>query len=305
VIPTLSRPNVTLLGAWVVFRKFFIQCLYFSNTQIRHRAKGVTDYVYDSTAGAGTCAYIIDTGIRINHTDFSGRATFVKNYDTVDGTDEDLFGHGTHVAGTIGSDTYGVAKATKLHAMKVCNQFGMCDVSGVNQAILDTITDSAKRDCPNGVVINMSLGAPNDQWKSLRQAVKAAADAGIFVAVAAGNSAADAATFSPASAEGACAVGAADKDDKMADFSNFGKPLVVFAPGVDVVSAYKDGKTYTMSGTSMASPHIAGLAAYLFGLNGKQSPTALCQTIADMSTKNVLSAVPDGTVNKVAFNGQA
>lgn len=272
--------------------------------RISHRAKGRSDYLYDSSAGAGACAYIIDTGIRVNHTEFGGRATFVRNYDRVDGTDDDLFGHGTHVAGTIGSESYGVAKRASLFAMKVCDQFGSCDVSAVNQAILDTITDSARRSCPSGVVINMSLGAPNDEWKSIKTAVKAAADAGIFVAVAAGNSATDSKDFTPANAQGACAAGAADKDDRIADFSNFGKPVKVFAPGVDVLSTYNDGKTTMMSGTSMASPHVAGMAAYLLGLNGKQDPAKLCSYIAETGTKDVLTGIPAGTVNLLAFNGE-
>lgn len=97
--------------------------------RISHTQKGSSDYLYDSSAGEGTCAYIIDTGIYTEHADFEGRATFVKNFDKVDGTDADMFGHGTHVAGTIGSKTYGVAKKAKLFSIKVCNQNGQCEVS--------------------------------------------------------------------------------------------------------------------------------------------------------------------------------
>jgi subtilisin family serine protease len=227
----------------------------------------------------------------------------VHNYDTTDGTDDDLHGHGTHTSGTVGSATYGVAKNVALYGMKVCNQAGSCELSAVNQAILDTITDSATRSCPNGVVINMSLGAAGDEWISIKQAVAAATSAGIFVAVAAGNSAQDATGFMPAAAPGACAVGASDVLDVMASFSNFGKPVVVFGPGVDVKSTYKDGATVKMSGTSMASPHIAGLGAYLQGLKGKMDPVALCKLIGSTATPDKISGVPSGTVNSVAFNG--
>jgi subtilisin family serine protease len=206
-------------------------------SRLSHRAKGASDYTYayDASAGAGTCAYIIDTGIYLDHEDFEGRATLVKNYDKVDGVDTDVYGHGTHVAGTIGSKTYGVAKKAKLFAMKVCNQNGSCELSDVNAAIVDTIADSKARDCPNGVVINMSLGAPNAQWQSVKDAVKQAVDAGIFVAVAAGNDADNATKYSPASAPGACVAGASDSADAIASFSNYGKPVAVFAPGVDVL----------------------------------------------------------------------
>jgi subtilisin family serine protease len=278
-------------------------------SRISHRQKGATDYIYDPSAGEGACAYIIDTGIYTAHDEFEGRATFVKNYDTVDGTDADMYGHGTHVAGTIGSKTYGVAKKAKLFAMKACNQNGDCPLSGVIAAIGDTITDSKQRDCPKGVVINMSLGAPNADWGSIKDAVKQAVDAGIFIAVAAGNENDDSSKYSPASSPGVCAAGAVDNADVIASFSNYGKPVAVFAPGVDVLSTYNAGQgaTTLMSGTSMASPHLAGLGAYLLALDGNVSPAALCKKIQTLSTKNVVTGIKalSGTVNYLAFNGMA
>jgi subtilisin family serine protease len=215
--------------------------------RISHKAKGDSTYLYDSSAGTGTCAYIIDTGIFTAHPEFEGRATFVKNYDNIDGTDNDVFGHGTHVAGTIGSKSYGVAKNAKLFAMKVCNQYGNCDLSHVIAAITHTVSDSKKRDCPNGVIINMSLGSPNSEWRSIKDAVKVATDAGIFVAVAAGNDGMDAENYSPASSPGTCVAGASDVNDQIASFSNYGATVSVFAPGVDVISTFNQGPASTVS----------------------------------------------------------
>jgi subtilisin family serine protease len=214
--------------------------------RISHSEKGSSTYLYDPSAGTGTCAYIIDTGIYTAHPEFEGRATFVKNFDLVDGTDDDMFGHGTHVAGTIGSKSYGVAKNAKLFAMKVCNQFGSCELSDVIAAITLTVSDSKTRGCTNGVVINMSLGAPNSEWQSIKDAIKTATDAGVFVAVAAGNDGKDAKDYSPASSPGACVAGASDVNDNIASFSNFGSTLSVFAPGVGVISTYNQGPGSTV-----------------------------------------------------------
>jgi subtilisin family serine protease len=223
--------------------------------RISHRQTGNKDYLYDASGGEGTCAYIIDTGLNVKHPEFEGRATFVHNFDKVDKTNLDMFGHGTHVAGTIGSKTYGVAKKAKLFGIKACNQLGMCFVSDVIAGIDLTVQDSAKRDCPNGVVINMSLGDVNEHWQSVNAAVKAATQAGVFVSVSAGNSFDDSAKYSPASAPEACTVGAVDSSDVIAVFSNYGKPVKVFAPGVDVMSTYSfNGTIETVSKLERSLP---------------------------------------------------
>jgi subtilisin family serine protease len=206
--------------------------------RISHRKPGSSEYLYDTSSGEGVCAYIIDTGLQTKHPEFEGRATLVEVLDHSDGTDLDMFGHGTHVAGTIGSKSYGVAKKAKLLGIKVCNALGACDVSNVGKAIEIAIKDSKQRDCPNGAVINMSLGAPKGEWKSILKATGEASDAGIFVAVSAGNSYADSTEYLPASAPTVCTVGATDNADVIAVFSNYGKPVKVFAPGVDVLSTY-------------------------------------------------------------------
>jgi subtilisin family serine protease len=153
----------------------------------------------------------------------------------------------------------------------------------------------------------MSLGAPNSEWLSIKAAIAQAASAGIFIAVAAGNDADNASNYLPASAPGVCAAGASDVADAIASFSNFGAPVAVFAPGVDVLSTYNAGQgaTTLMSGTSMASPHLAGLAAYMLGLQGKMGPADLCAKIKGAALKGVVTGIPatPKTENLLAFNG--
>ncbi|VUC22182.1 unnamed protein product [Clonostachys rosea] len=266
--------------------------------RISSQSPGGTTYTYDDTAGEGTCAYIVDTGIDTTHTDFGGRATWGKNF--VDSSNTDGHGHGSHVAGTVGGTTYGVAKKTNLIAVKVLDSNGSGTNSGVIAGMEYVATDAASRSCPKGVVANMSLGG------STSTAVNDAADeivnAGVFLAVAAGNDAADASTSSPASAKSACTVGATGSDDTFAYFSNFGSLVDVLAPGVDILSVKAGGGSTTMSGTSMASPHVAGIGAYFLG-TGK-SASGLCESIASSAVSGAISDVPSGTVNKLINNGE-
>jgi subtilisin family serine protease len=238
-------------------------------------------------------------GLRTNNVssqDFGGRASFAGNF--ADDNDDDVQGHGTHVAGTVGGTTYGVAKATTLLAVKVLDDSGSGTNAGVIAGMEFVVTDAPSRDC-SGVVVNMSLGGGFSQ--SINDAAEAIVEAGIFLAVAAGNSGADASTFSPASAPSACTVGATDSSDGFASFSNYGSLVDVNAPGVDVLSAYPGDTTDTLSGTSMASPHVAGLAAYLIG-NGA-SATGLCEEIAGSSLSGVISGAPSGTTTDLINNG--
>jgi subtilisin family serine protease len=264
--------------------------------RISSASPGGTTYTYDDTAGAGTCSYILDTGISVSHPDFGGRASFAGNF--ADDNDDDVQGHGTHVAGTVGGTTDGVAKATTLLAVKVLDDSGSGTNAGVIAGMEFVVTDAPSRDC-SGVVVNMSLGGGFSQ--SINDAAEAIVEAGIFLAVAAGNSGADASTFSPASAPSACTVGATDSSDGFASFSNYGSLVDVNAPGVDVLSAYPGDTTDTLSGTSMASPHVAGLAAYLIG-NGA-SATGLCEEIAGSSLSGVISGAPSGTTADLINNG--
>ncbi|KAI1071584.1 hypothetical protein NW752_001727 [Fusarium irregulare] len=258
---------------------------------------GSKTYTYDESAGEGTCAYVIDTGIDVEHPDFDGRATFLKNF--AGGRDGDGQGHGTHVAGTIGSTTYGVAKKTNLYAVKVLGDDG----SGTNSAVIagmDYVAGHAdSKNCPKGAVVNMSLGG--ERSGAVNNAAKSIVDAGLFLAVAAGNEAVDAANSSPASEESACTVGSTTRNDTLSYFSNFGEVVDVLAPGSDILSTWPGGQTNTISGTSMASPHVAGLAAYFMGLGKKAE--GLCEYIASEALDGVVASVPRDTVNKLINNG--
>lgn len=269
--------------------------------RISHKAKGSTTYVYDDSAGAGTCAYVIDTGIYTAHSEFGGRATFAANF--VDSSNTDGNGHGTHVAGTIGSNKYGVAKKTKLYAVKVLGADGSGSTSGVIAGINFVADDAPKRNCPNGTVANMSLGGGYSA--SINNAAAALVDAGVFLAVAAGNDNADASRYSPASASSACTVGATDRNDAKASYSNYGSVVDIQAPGSSILSTWigSSTATNTISGTSMASPHVAGLAAYLLTLLGKKSPAALCTYIKDTAISGSITGLPSSTTNRLAFNG--
>jgi len=206
--------------------------------RVSHRKKGISEYDYDSNGGAGTCSYTIDTGVYAAHPDFEGRAKQIKSYTGVD-TDDN--GHGTHVAGTIGSKTYGVAKKTKIYAIKVLDASGSGAWSDIVDAIQYTVNDSKTRNCTKGVIVNMSLGGGKTQ--AVNDAVAAAVNAGLFFAVAAGNEGTDFSTTSPASEPKAFAVGASDISDGFASFSNYGRTLGVIAPGVDILSTWNDGST--------------------------------------------------------------
>ncbi|KAM4054879.1 subtilase family protein [Hirsutella rhossiliensis] len=267
--------------------------------RISHREPGSTTYVYDSSAGQGTCAYVIDTGVEASHPEFEGRATMVRSF--INGQATDGHGHGTHCAGTIGSKTYGVAKKTKIYGVKVLSNQGSGAVSVIIAGMDFAVQDSRKRSCPKGVVANMSLGGGFSA--AINNAAASMIRSGVFLAVAAGNDNTDASGSSPASEPTVCTVGASTISDQRSSFSNYGSVVDIFAPGSDILSTWIGGRTNTISGTSMATPHIAGLGAYLAGLEGFSDPQALCSRIQELATSDVLTDIPDGTVNKLAFNG--
>ncbi|KAK1756701.1 peptidase S8/S53 domain-containing protein [Echria macrotheca] len=269
--------------------------------RLSNKAAGSTTYTRDSSDGAGTCSYVIDTGIYTAHSDFGGRATWLANY--VDSSNSDGNGHGTHVAGTIGGTTYGVAKKTKLYAVKVLSASGSGSTSGVIAGINFVASDYKTRNCVNGTVANMSLGGSSSS--SMNSAAKALVDAGVFLSVAAGNDNANAQNSSPASEPSVCTVGATTNTDAKSSFSNYGAIVDVFAPGTSIKSTWigSTSATNTISGTSMAAPHIAGLGAYLLALEGPRTPAALCSRIAALAQSGKITGLPSGTVNKLAFNG--
>jgi len=272
--------------------------------RISHRKKGVNDYLYDGSAGQGTCAYIVDTGIYAQHAEFEGRANFLKNLSTNSTATSDDNGHGTHCAGTIGSRTFGVAKKTHLFGVKVLDSDGSGSWDDVVAGINYAVSDATSRSSCSASVISMSLGG--DKSQAVNDAAAAAVDAGVFVAVAAGNESSDMEGTSPASEPKVLAVGASDNTDAFAYFSNYGANLGVIAPGVDINSTWNTpGGWNVISGTSMATPHVAGLAAYLLSLDGSMAPAALKTKIRSLATKDAITIPSNeaGTPNLLAFNG--
>lgn len=240
-------------------------------------------YTYSNT-GSGVTAYIIDTGIRLSHNEFGGRATWGANF--AGGKNDDCNGHGTHVAGTVGGSTWGVAKGVSLIAVKVLG----CSGSGTTTGVINGIDwVAANRVTP--AVANMSLGGGAST--SIDNAVQGAIDRSVTMVVAAGNSSADACNYSPARAPGAITVGATTSTDARASYSNFGTCLDIFAPGSGITSAWKNSNTSTktISGTSMASPHVAGVAALYLQSNKTATPSDVASAlIAKATTGKVISA---------------
>ncbi|CZT04410.1 hypothetical protein WAI453_011465 [Rhynchosporium graminicola] len=264
--------------------------------RISHKNQDSTTYVYDSTAGSGTTVYVVDTGIVTTHTQFGGRATWGANF--ADSSNTDGNGHGTHCAGTIGGSTYGVAKAAKLVAVKVLGSDG----SGTNAGVISGIQWVANNAGAKSV-LSMSLGGGSSS--AVNTAVRNTIAKGVTVVVAAGNDNKNAANYSPASEPLAITVGAIDINDNRATFSNFGSVVDIFAPGVNILSAWKgsNSATNTISGTSMACPHVAGLAAYLIGLEGLSTPAAVQSRIKALATSGKVLSPGSGSPNLIAYNG--
>ncbi|KAK4246495.1 serine protease [Corynascus novoguineensis] len=270
--------------------------------RISHAEPGSRTYLFDSSAGEGVTAYVVDTGIRVTHEEFEGRAAFAANF--IDDVDDDEQGHGSHVAGTIGGKTFGVAKKVNLMAVKVLGADGAGSNSGVisgMQFVAQNATGLRGK-----AVMNMSLGGPAS--RAVNSAINQVEAAGVVPVVAAGNEAQDTANTSPGSAEAAITVGAIDQtDDTVASFSNFGRLVDVFAPGVNVqsVGIQSDTSTDTLSGTSMASPHVAGLAAYLMSLEDITGAQAVSDRIKELAQGTGARArgAPRGTTTLIANNG--
>ncbi|UNI13601.1 Cerevisin [Purpureocillium takamizusanense] len=277
-------------------------------------------YLYAAEGGEGVDAYVIDTGCNTEHVDFEGRAKWGKTIPSGD-ADEDGNGHGTHCSGTIAGKKYGVAKKANIYAVKVLRSNGSGSMSDVVRGVeyaaqshLEQVkaAKDGKRKGFKGSVANMSLGGGKTQ--ALDAAVNAAVESGIHFAVAAGNDNADACNYSPAAASQPVTVGASALDDSRAYFSNYGECTDIFAPGLSIQSTWIGSKyaVNTISGTSMASPHICGLLAYYLSLQPAKdsefsvapiTPKKLKETLIEISTEGVLSDIPAKTPNKLAWNG--
>ncbi|KAF2152193.1 subtilisin-like protein [Myriangium duriaei CBS 260.36] len=271
--------------------------------QISSRNSALKDkpvYLYDESAGRGTFAYVVDTGINIKHQDFEGRAVLGFNI-RKKSTYDDQIGHGTHVAGLIGSKTYGVAKETQLIAVKV---FGRCMFNLVSWTIAGyqwAVNDIISRDRQSKAIINMSLYGPRSS--ALNQAVASAFNSGITTVTCAGNTGMDARHFSPASSEYAMTVASTSPEFQRPEWSNWGKVVDIFAPGVDISSTWKGARsTKNLTGTSMSSAYVAGLALYLKGLKALPNATATKECIQDLATRDIV-ANANGSANLFAYNG--
>jgi cerevisin len=254
-------------------------------------------YHYPKNAGKGVSIYLLDTGINTDHNDFSGSATWGTTT-FPNSTNSDLHGHGTHCAGIAIGREYGVAKNSKVIAVKVLGDDGVGSVSACIEGINWVIRNKSGT---KGNIVSMSLAGGYS--KAFNKAVNNAASQGIIVIAGAGNDFEDACSYSPGSAEKAITVGAIDSEDNVASFSNYGKCVDIHAPGVDIKSAWIGSNTSYryLSGTSMATPHIAGITATLLG---QGVPVEMVESkLKAIGTKGKILGLRNDTVNLIGYNG--
>ena len=254
-----------------------------------------TTYDYTAT-GEGVHAYIIDTGIQANHPDFGSRAH--NGFDALGENGADCNGHGTHVAGTVGGSTYGVAKHVKLVGVRVLG----CGGSGTSANVVAGVNWVAAHHVPNKSVANMSLGSGANS--TVDAAVTELVASGVFVSAAAGNSNANSCNSSPARVPAVFTVAASDINDTKASFSNHGPCVDAYAPGAQITSDWIGGTTNTISGTSMAAPAVAGAAA-LHLAHHASTPAATTAWLGEHTTHNVIKNNPADTANRLLFKGGA
>jgi subtilisin family serine protease/PKD repeat protein len=252
-------------------------------------------YTYN-TAGAGVNAYIIDTGIRISHADFGGRASLAYSSINDGNGANDCNGHGTHVAGTVGGATWGVAKAVNLHAVRVLD----CGGSGTYEGVIAGV-DWVTANHVKPAVANMSLGGGASQ--AVDDSVTNSIAKGVVYAIAAGNDNASACNYSPARTPNALTVGSTTNTDARSSFSNYGTCLDIFAPGSNITSAWYTGDTATntISGTSMAAPHVAGGAALYLGTNPTASPDQVMSVLTNLGGQGKVTSPGTGSPNVLLY----
>lgn len=260
------------------------------------RLDGSVDGKAPAEGGRGAHVFVIDSGIDASHPSFAGRLSTSKDFVGDRRGTQDCHGHGTHVAGTAAGTGFGVATQSTLHAVRVLGCMGGGSGSGVIAALEWTLDEVQRLQLENKSVVVLSLGGGRS--KALDTAVAKTAAAGVAVVVAAGNEGQDTRMVSPAAEPSAITVGASDVRDKFASFSNHGPGLDVIAPGVSILSAWKGGGSRTQSGTSMAAPHVAGLAALALAQEAME-PAALEARLIASAAKGSLRDVPAGTANRL------
>jgi subtilisin family serine protease len=251
-------------------------------------------YTWPESAGSGVTAYVIDTGIRISHRDFGGRAHYGWDFVDGDATAQDGNGHGTHVAATVAGAGYGVAKKADVVAVRVLDDAG----SGTTAQVIAGI-DWVTRHARKPAVANLSLGGHANA--QLDAAVRGSIASGVTYTVAAGNDGLPASLYSPARVKEAITVGASDRTDRRAGFSNWGTRLDLFAPGVDITSAgyASDTGKATFSGTSMASPHVAGAAALYLAGHASATPAEVSRALTGRAATGRITDPLPGSPNKL------
>lgn len=261
-----------------------------------------SNYVFENKSGANTTVYILDSGIRTDHVEFTGRVRWGPNY--IDSQQTDAQGHGTHIAGIACGHNVGVAKFANIVVVKVIDSQRRAAVSNIIQGVQWIINDHKSNPNQRAVINYSAVGSIS---AARAQAMQAAVDAGIMVVTAAGNSNADACNYGPAnmasSTSGVLTVAALNYTNTPATFSNYGSCVSLYAPGVSILSA-SDSSTNSymyMSGTSMSSPYVAGLAAYFWSLNPSSSLSDIRNMVVNYNDNQVQN-IANGTPNKLAYN---
>ncbi|RIB22715.1 peptidase S8/S53 domain-containing protein [Gigaspora rosea] len=248
-------------------------------------------YTYPNSAGEGVNVYILDTGVRMTHDEFKDRITLGGVFCDECEDGDDVYGHGTHIAGTVRT-TYGVAKLANIINVRVGDANGIFDLVAITKGV-NYVIHSHKNDKNQNSVINMSFHL--EYSEAMIKLVEECTDNGIHVVVSAGNSYIDACSVTPAAAPSAITVAASDRSDRMADFSNYGSCVNICAPGVDILSAYIESDTNSayLDGTSMSAPHVTGAIALYISTFGNLVPSDMSNAITSLATKNIIQKIPD------------
>ncbi|KAI9474247.1 MAG: peptidase S8/S53 domain-containing protein [Benjaminiella poitrasii] len=268
--------------------------------RINHRQKDdLTSFTFEDSSGRGIHVYVFDSGIDPSHPDFGGRATMEANFIEYEGS-MDLAGHGTHVAGTIGGSTFGIAKNVILHGIKILDSTG----EGRSSSLLQAISYVIKNAEPGRSIVNLSLTGPPSQ--TVDDAISTLVrQYGIPVFVSAGNTGNNACDYSPSANPDVFVVGASDRNDNIPSFSSYGNCVRIYAPGTNITSSWLSGESRAMQGTSMANPHVTGIAALLMSQHEFSSPYELYDAIKTSATQSALkqTAHEDSNSKLLAYYG--